>query len=141
MAGVPIAALRRARTALTATKPPAHRIGGPPARGDTPVPHRTEAFAQLSPGEDDFRLTVTAVPDAKKGERLIVFHTGLTKPAEEVCRLLGESGLPPLWIPAPGSLVRVEEIPVLGTGKLGVRAVKNLAAAKFAPSESEPASG
>ena len=35
--------------------------------------------------------------------------------------------LPNLWQPRPDSFVRVEEIPVLGTGKVDLRRVRELA--------------
>ncbi|MFZ5830090.1 MAG: AMP-dependent synthetase, partial [Planctomycetota bacterium] len=62
-----------------------------------------------------------------KGERLVVLHTGLERSPEEICRALKESGLPPLWVPDPESFRRVDEIPVLGTGKLDIKRVKELA--------------
>ncbi|GHT47375.1 hypothetical protein FACS189454_09720 [Planctomycetales bacterium] len=37
------------------------------------------------------------------------------------------AGLPNLWVPSPNDFHRVEVIPVLGTGKLDLRAVKDLA--------------
>jgi len=73
------------------------------------------------------QIAVTAVSDERKGERLIVIHTKLDKPPHELCRALAAAGLPPLWIPSPDSFVEVEAIPVLGTGKLDLRALKELA--------------
>jgi len=74
-------------------------------------------------------LVVTCVPDPRKGERLVVLHTGLPKAPEQICRELGATGLPPLWIPAPDSFYRVEEIPILGTGKIDLQRLKKLAMA------------
>jgi len=81
--------------------------------------------------EDDLRIAVTAVPDAKKGERLVVLHTELPEPPEKICRALAAEGLPPLWIPSPDSFRRVGAIPLLGTGKLDLRRVKEMALAEF----------
>ena len=67
----------------------------------------------------------------KKGERLVVLHTGLSQPPEEICRALQTSGLPPLWIPSPDSFRQVDAIPVLGTGKLDLKKVKDTAAGLF----------
>ncbi|MEZ5949703.1 MAG: AMP-binding protein [Planctomycetaceae bacterium] len=75
----------------------------------------------------DLRLAVTAVPDEKKGERLIVLHKPLGFPREELLRELNASGLPNLWLPGTGGFVEVPEIPLLGTGKLDLRGVKELA--------------
>ncbi|MEM9825905.1 MAG: AMP-binding protein [Planctomycetota bacterium] len=74
-------------------------------------------------------IAVTAVPCAKKGERLIVLHTGLKKSPEEIRAGLSTAGLPNLFIPSPDSFLQVPEIPILGTGKLDLKAVKELAAA------------
>ena len=49
---------------------------------------------------EEIRLVVSAVPDPKKGEKLVVLHTGLPLPPEEICRKLAEAGLPSLWTPA-----------------------------------------
>ncbi len=80
--------------------------------------------------EDKVSLAVTGVCDERKGERLVVLHTGLTKPPEQICRELAAMGLPPLFIPSPDSFYQVPEIPLLGTGKLDLRKLKILAEAK-----------
>ena len=71
------------------------------------------------------------MPDAKKGERLVVLYTDLGLNAGEVCRALAASGLPPLWIPSPDSFRRVDAIPLLGTGKLDLKRLKDVALAEF----------
>ncbi len=98
------------------------------------VPHIRieEAITQaLGLGEDDLKFVVTAVADAKKGERIVVLYTDLVQTPEKICRALAASGLPPLWIPSPDSFRRVPAIPVLGTGKLDLKRVKDLATAEF----------
>lgn len=87
--------------------------------------------------EAEVQLAVTAVPDEKKGERLIVLHRPLSKPVEQLRSELADAGLPNLWIPAHESFIEVEEIPVLGTGKLDLKAVKQLALEKAAPVPAE----
>ncbi|MDR0327407.1 MAG: AMP-binding protein [Planctomycetaceae bacterium] len=77
--------------------------------------------------EDGIAAAVSAVPDERRGERLIVLYRHLPIPAEEVCKALQQAGLPNLWIPSPRDFFQVESIPVLGTGKLDLRAVKELA--------------
>ncbi len=81
--------------------------------------------------EEQLTMVVTAVPDARKGERLIVLHTGLAEAPQEICRRLSEAGLPPIWIPSPDSFHRIKEIPVLGTGKLDLKRVKEVALVEF----------
>lgn len=88
------------------------------------------------PGSDDtdIKLAVTSVADAKKGERLIVIHKKLSKPVDEILKELGSRDLPNLWIPSADSFREVESIPLLGTGKLDLRAVKQQALDAFGPS-------
>jgi acyl-[acyl-carrier-protein]-phospholipid O-acyltransferase/long-chain-fatty-acid--[acyl-carrier-protein] ligase len=103
--------------------------------GGEMVPHIRveEAIVKILNLEESEEPTVavTAVPDARKGERLVVLHTGLSKPPEQICRELGQAGLPPIWIPSPESFHQVDVIPVLGTGKLALKEVKDLALERF----------
>jgi acyl-[acyl-carrier-protein]-phospholipid O-acyltransferase / long-chain-fatty-acid--[acyl-carrier-protein] ligase len=80
---------------------------------------------------EEIHLAVSAVPDAKKGERLVVLHTGLAIPPEDICRQLADAGLPSLWIPSADSFCQVPQIPLLGTGKLDLKGVKDLALKEF----------
>jgi acyl-[acyl-carrier-protein]-phospholipid O-acyltransferase/long-chain-fatty-acid--[acyl-carrier-protein] ligase len=88
-------------------------------------------------GVPDVNLAVTSMPDEKKGERLIVVHKHLKMPVSEILKELADTGIPNLWIPANDSFVEVEQVPVLGTGKLDLRGLKELAAEKFQPAASE----
>jgi len=74
-------------------------------------------------------LAVTSVPDAKKGERLIVLHKPLVKSVKQVINELADTGLPTLWIPSHDGFIEVEEIPILGTGKLDLKGIKQVALA------------
>jgi len=53
-----------------------------------------------------------------------------------VLERLGESGLPNLWIPRPNQFFSVEDLPHLGTGKLDLRRVREMAL-EFSPVEKE----
>jgi acyl-[acyl-carrier-protein]-phospholipid O-acyltransferase/long-chain-fatty-acid--[acyl-carrier-protein] ligase len=102
--------------------------------GGEMVPHiRVEEAiaAVLRLGEDDLKVAVTSVPDPKKGERLVVLYTELARSPEEICRALASGGLPTLWIPSADSFRRVEALPLLGTGKLDLKRVKDVALAEF----------
>jgi acyl-[acyl-carrier-protein]-phospholipid O-acyltransferase/long-chain-fatty-acid--[acyl-carrier-protein] ligase len=48
-------------------------------------------------------------------------------------------GLPNLWIPRRDSFVEVPEIPILGSGKVDLRRVKDIALQHFAGRKSDPA--
>lgn len=95
-----------------------------------PAPAAGESAASAEQGPP--QIAVTAVSDERKGERLVVIHTALEKTPEELCRALAAAGLPALWVPSPDSFVEVEAIPVLGTGKLDLRALKEVAEREFA---------
>ncbi|MDR3196678.1 MAG: AMP-binding protein [Planctomycetaceae bacterium] len=74
----------------------------------------------------EVRIAVSAVPEERKGERLIILHRNLSITPEEICKLLQKNGLPNLWIPSPNDFFQVDLIPLLGTGKLDLCAVKEL---------------
>lgn len=98
--------------------------------GGEMVPHlAVEAAIRSVLGLEDepAALAVTAVPDEKKGERLIVLHAGLPSGPEEIRRRLIDKGLPSLWIPAADAFRQVEAVPLLGTGKLDLERVRELA--------------
>jgi acyl-[acyl-carrier-protein]-phospholipid O-acyltransferase/long-chain-fatty-acid--[acyl-carrier-protein] ligase len=72
-------------------------------------------------------FVVTAVPDERKGERLMVLHTLPEEKLKETLELLAKCDLPALWRPRPDQFVRVEKLPYLGTGKLDLRRARELA--------------
>ena len=74
---------------------------------------------------------VTSVPDKTKGERLIVLHRPMSVSVKEVMDGLSAAGLPNIWIPSAKSFLEVEEIPLLGTGKLDLRGIKEVALENF----------
>lgn len=108
--------------------------------GGEMVPHLKveQALASILGNDDDddedgaeLKAVVTAVPDERKGERLIVVHLPVSLSPEEICGKLQDAGLPNLFIPSAGSFLEVEEIPVLGTGKLDLKGLKQLALERF----------
>ena len=72
-------------------------------------------------------FAVTAVPDEKKGERIIVIHTLSEVTLKPVLEKLSQCDLPALWKPKANQFVHVDSIPTLGTGKMDLRAIKALA--------------
>jgi acyl-[acyl-carrier-protein]-phospholipid O-acyltransferase/long-chain-fatty-acid--[acyl-carrier-protein] ligase len=73
---------------------------------------------------DGVTVAVMGVPDAAKGEALVLLTTRDVNP-EQVREKLLAAGLPNLWVPKLVS--RVDKIPVLGTGKLDLKACRELA--------------
>lgn len=96
--------------------------------GGEMVPHGTienkivEAFGWVA--EDAPLAVVVGVPDATKGEALVLLTT-MDVRVEDVRDKLTASGLPSLWIPK--TLRRVEKIPMLGTGKIDLKGCKECA--------------
>jgi len=78
-------------------------------------------------------FAVTAIPDEKKGERLVVVHTLKEDLQRETLEKLAKADLPALWKPRPDQFVQVEQLPYLGTGKLDLRRLRELAQAGVAP--------
>ncbi len=106
--------------------------------GGEMVPHVLieETLQKILGGDDEhLQAAVTAVPDAKKGERLVVVHLPMKKTPEQIEKELSAAGLPNLFIPSPDSYIQVEQIPLLGTGKLDLKAVRHIALARLRPVE------
>ena len=94
--------------------------------GGEMVPHiRVEDAINAALGE--IASAVTAVPDESKGERLMAFYVSATLTPELLWERLTETDLPRLWIPKRDSLLPIEAIPTLGTGKVDLRRIKELA--------------
>jgi acyl-[acyl-carrier-protein]-phospholipid O-acyltransferase/long-chain-fatty-acid--[acyl-carrier-protein] ligase len=60
-----------------------------------------------------------------------VLHLPTVKDFAEIRQALSEAGLPNLFIPSQDSFVEVDEIPMLGTGKLDLKRTRFLAAEKL----------
>jgi len=73
-------------------------------------------------------FVVTGIPDSKKGERLVVLHKLSGEKLKECLEKLSESGLPNLWLPRPNQFFAVADFPHLGTGKLDLRKIREVAA-------------
>ena len=110
--------------------------------GGEMVPHgRVEdAINQLVGLNDDGspRVVVTGVADPKRGERLVVIHTPWNRDPEELTRALAEDGLPNLYIPSPDSFYEVDQLPILGTGKLDLQKIQEIALERSASTRSGP---
>ena len=92
------------------------------------VPHEgVESALMAAAGVDDRAVAVTSIPDAKRGERLAVIHTRWAQAPAEVCKKLIAGSIPRIWIPSPDDFIEVEEIPMLATGKLDLRALREVA--------------
>jgi len=96
--------------------------------GGEMVPHIKieEKLQELAESAEKI-FAVTGVPDGKKGERLVVLHTLAPDALKPVLEKLSSSGLPNLWIPRANHFFQIEELPHLGSGKLDLRRVHEVA--------------
>ena len=92
-------------------------------------------------GSTEQCFAVTGVPDPKKGERLVVLHTLPDERLKSCIERLAGSGLPNLWIPKPSAFVRVPALPFLGTGKMDLRRIREIAVGSSGRSDDEPTNG
>lgn len=76
--------------------------------------------------DSTIEIAVASIPDATRGERLVVLHTGLN--GDTTALLNDIEHLPALWRPKGADFRQVADIPKLGTGKRDLAALKRLAA-------------
>jgi len=96
--------------------------------GGEMVPHLKveEAVYKTMP---DCSCAVTGIPDANRGERLVLLFTNPEIKPSELWQSLAKTDLPRLWLPKQENVYWVDALPTLGTGKMDLRAVRALAAA------------
>jgi acyl-[acyl-carrier-protein]-phospholipid O-acyltransferase/long-chain-fatty-acid--[acyl-carrier-protein] ligase len=100
--------------------------------GGEMVPHgRIEEALHQVVESDQQIFAVTAVRDERKGEVLAVVHTYENERIPELLQALQQMGLPNLYIPRKDRFLKVETLPVLGTGKLDLKGLKELAQQHF----------
>jgi acyl-[acyl-carrier-protein]-phospholipid O-acyltransferase / long-chain-fatty-acid--[acyl-carrier-protein] ligase len=96
--------------------------------GGEMVPHiRVEEKLHELAGVTEQTFVVTGVPDEKKGERLVVLHTTNDEKLKTVLERLPQGDLPNLWIPRANQFYHVDTLPLLGTGKLDLRKIRERA--------------
>jgi len=96
--------------------------------GGEMVPHlKIEEKLQELAGVAETVFVVAGVPDEKKGERLVVLHRLAAGALQTCLEKFAACELPNLWKPKADAFCYVENFPLLGTGKLDLRTVKELA--------------
>lgn len=96
--------------------------------GGEMVPHiKIEEKLHALAGVSDQTFVVTSVPDEKKGEHLMVLHKLPESQLPQCLEKLAQCDLPNLWKPRPDQFIHVNEFPHLGTGKLDLKAVREIA--------------
>lgn len=92
------------------------------------VPHlAVEEALHRALKKTDQVLAVASAPDEKRGEKLVVLYTADAGTPEDLQRAVAESDLPNLWKPNASNMFRIDAVPILGSGKLDLKALKQKA--------------
>ncbi|ADV61633.1 AMP-dependent synthetase and ligase [Isosphaera pallida ATCC 43644] len=104
------------------------------------VPHvKVESAIMAVTGRNEQQVAVTGVLDHKRGEKLVVLYVPASDDAEHpvpplepevVVKAIREAGLPNLWVPDPADFFEIDHLPTLGSGKIDLKALKQIARSK-----------
>ena len=72
-------------------------------------------------------LAVVAIEDERKGEKLCVLHSSPELNEDNIRAMLKALDIPNLWKPNPKDWQLVDTLPLLGTGKIDYRTMKETA--------------
>jgi acyl-[acyl-carrier-protein]-phospholipid O-acyltransferase/long-chain-fatty-acid--[acyl-carrier-protein] ligase len=97
--------------------------------GGEMVPH-IKVEEALNPMLGDHTCIVTAVPDARRGEQLVVLYTCPEIDSDALWEQLRRSDLPKLWLPKREHFFHLEAIPTLASGKADLRQARAIALQK-----------
>jgi acyl-[acyl-carrier-protein]-phospholipid O-acyltransferase/long-chain-fatty-acid--[acyl-carrier-protein] ligase len=97
--------------------------------GGEMVPHiKVEEKLHELAGATEQTFVVAGVPDEKKGERLVVLHKLTEAKWTEFREKVPQLDVPNLWKPRADQFYRMEALPLLGTGKLDLMKIREMAA-------------
>jgi acyl-[acyl-carrier-protein]-phospholipid O-acyltransferase/long-chain-fatty-acid--[acyl-carrier-protein] ligase len=93
---------------------------------------RVEEALHDALGTSERVCAVTCVPDEARGERVVVLYVAAALAQFNIevrpwCGQLPGRGLPNLWVPAERDFFAVPELPILGSGKVNLKEIKDLA--------------
>ncbi len=92
------------------------------------MPHsKVEEALHQAANVETQALAVRSLPDEKKDEQLAVLSTLDEKAIPELLEKVSARGLPNLFIPRGNHFMKVKSLPILGTGKINLRALKQIA--------------
>jgi acyl-[acyl-carrier-protein]-phospholipid O-acyltransferase/long-chain-fatty-acid--[acyl-carrier-protein] ligase len=96
--------------------------------GGEMVPHvGLEQVYHDALGTSEQVVAVTSVPAVKKGEELVVLHLEQAGDADKLHKIICDSKLPNIFKPRRDNYIRIESIPLLGSGKLDVVGLRRIA--------------
>ncbi|MFC1461545.1 acyl-[ACP]--phospholipid O-acyltransferase [Verrucomicrobiota bacterium] len=72
-------------------------------------------------------VAVSSGPDENRGEQLVVFYLGEAGDPDTLHKIVSESDLPNLWKPKKGNYHRIDSLPTLGSGKLDLMCMRQMA--------------
>ena len=75
--------------------------------------------------DKDLEIAATCLPDQRKGEKIVLLATNNNLDKNQLKKLLSDAKVNPLYYPA--QVLKVEEIPKLGSGKTDFGATKKIA--------------
>jgi acyl-[acyl-carrier-protein]-phospholipid O-acyltransferase / long-chain-fatty-acid--[acyl-carrier-protein] ligase len=94
--------------------------------GGEMIPHGAiEEALQQTIESDAACVAVIGITDPDKGEQLAVCYTDAAGSPESLLDTLKAANLPNLWIPRIKNFFHLPELPLLGTGKLDLQALKS----------------
>ncbi|MFP4380357.1 MAG: acyl-[ACP]--phospholipid O-acyltransferase [Candidatus Sumerlaeia bacterium] len=100
--------------------------------GGEMVPHQLiEEKIQEGLERTETVCAVTSLPDEKRGEKIVLLLTPDACEPEEAIRILREAELPNLWIPSAKNIIKIDSIPLLGSGKMDLKGIRELARTKL----------
>ena len=72
-------------------------------------------------------VVVTGMPDTTKGEKLVVFYEKLPMSPQKIVKKLRGKEIANIWIPKAENFIKINHIPLLGTGKLDISKLNKIA--------------
>lgn len=72
-------------------------------------------------------IAVCGAPDKVKGEKLVILHTKISLPPEQIITAMREANIPNLWIPKIANFHQIEHLPLLGSGKPDLKKLQQMA--------------
>ena len=72
-------------------------------------------------------VAVTSAPDERKGEQLVVLYVAEAGDAAKLQAIVQDSELPNLWRPRKENYLEIDTMPLLGSGKLDLKRLKEMA--------------
>ncbi len=98
--------------------------------GGEMVPHLAiEELYHKALDTDEQVVAVTGVPETRKGEELVVLYLEKAGSPDKLHEIIANSKLPNMWKPRRDNYIKIESMPLLGSGKLDITHLRKIASA------------